>query len=149
MCDTGELSIADLMKGLGDAKSKLGPARKALMKMAKQAEPLATPLPGPIRERQERKAGYETTKEDITKWQPLVKVPCPHSISLIHVTVTLTVLMCCADPQCPDASPLVHYPYCITSHASPLLQGASATFMLQSAWVYFSFNIVRASITAC
>ena len=62
------------MKGLGDAKSKLGPARKALMKMAKQAEPLTAPLPGPIRERQERKAGYETTKEDITKWQPLVKV---------------------------------------------------------------------------
>lgn len=70
----GGLSIADLMKGLGDAKSKLGPARKALMKMAKQAEPLTAPLPGPIRERQERKAGYETTKEDITKWQPLVKV---------------------------------------------------------------------------
>lgn len=74
---TGELSIADLMKGLGEAKSKMGPARKALMKMAKQAAPLATPLPGPIRERQERKAGYETTKEDITKWQPLVKVRCP------------------------------------------------------------------------
>ncbi len=70
----GELSIADLMKGLGDAKSKMGPARKALLKMAKQAEPLTAPLPGPIRERQERKAGYETTKEDITKWQPLVKV---------------------------------------------------------------------------
>ncbi len=62
------------MKGLGDAKTKLGPARKALLKMARQAEPLTTPLPGPIRERQERKAGYETTKEDITKWQPLVKV---------------------------------------------------------------------------
>ena len=74
---TGELSIADLMKGLGEAKSKMGPARKALMKMAKQAAPLATPLPGPIRERQERKAGYETTKEDITKWQPLVKVQHP------------------------------------------------------------------------
>ena len=41
--------------------------------MARQEGPLAAPLPGPIRERQERKAGYETTKEDITKWQPLVK----------------------------------------------------------------------------
>ena len=70
----GELSIADLMKGLGDAKTKLGPARKALLKMAKQAEPLTAPLPGPVRERQERKAGYATTKEDIIKWQPLVKV---------------------------------------------------------------------------
>ena len=113
MCDTGELSIADLMKGLGDAKSKLGPARKALMKMAKQAEPLATPLPGPIRERQERKAGYETTKEDITKWQPLVKAYLFYGISLIHVTISLTVLRCCADPQCP-ASLLVHHPWCIT-----------------------------------
>lgn len=70
----GELSIADLLRGLGDAKSKMGPARKALQKLARQEGPLAAPLPGPIRERQERKAGYETTKEDITKWQPLVKV---------------------------------------------------------------------------
>ena len=81
MCHTGELSIADMMKGLGDAKSKLSPARKALTKMAKQAEPLATPLPGPIWERQERKAGYETTKEDITKWQPLVKVHYPYIVT--------------------------------------------------------------------
>ena len=100
------------MKGLGDAKSKLGPARKALMKMAKQAEPLATPLPGPIRERQERKAGYETTKEDITKWQPLVKVHCPYDIRLIHVITSSTVLMCYARPLCPDASPLMHHPKC-------------------------------------
>lgn len=72
--EQGELSIADLMRGLGDAKTKLGPARKALLKMAREAEPISAPLPGPVRERQERKAGYETTKEDITKWQPLVKV---------------------------------------------------------------------------
>ena len=63
------------------------------MKMAKQAEPLATPLPGPIRERQERKAGYETTKEDITKWQPLVKVYFPYGISFINVPTSLTLLM--------------------------------------------------------
>lgn len=69
----GELSISDLLRGLGDAKAKMGPARKALQKLARQEGPLAAPLPGPIRERQERKAGYETTKEDITKWQPLVK----------------------------------------------------------------------------
>lgn len=72
----GDLSIADLLKGLGDAKSKMGPARKALQKLAQQEGRLAAPLPGPIRERQERKAGYETTKQDITKWQPLVKVHC-------------------------------------------------------------------------
>ena len=77
------------MRGLGDAKNKLGPARKALLKMAKQSEPLPAPLPGPVRERQERKAGYETTKEDITKWQPLVKVghlfPCTFRIVSHHL----------------------------------------------------------------
>ena len=105
MCHTGELSISDLMKGLGDAKAKMGPARKALMKMAKQAEPLATPLPGPIRERQERKAGYETTKEDITKWQPLVKVNHPHK------------------PYCitPTTAPLMYRSHCIAPAAPPLL----------------------------
>ena len=36
--------------------------------------PLAAPLPRLIKERQERKAGYEETKEEVTKWQPMVKV---------------------------------------------------------------------------
>ncbi len=42
--------------------------------------PVAAPLPRNIREKQERKAGYEFTKEDVTKWQPIVKVRCGHVV---------------------------------------------------------------------
>jgi U3 small nucleolar RNA-associated protein 14 len=35
--------------------------------------PIAAPLPRVIKERQERKAGYEDTKEEVTKWQSIVK----------------------------------------------------------------------------
>ncbi|KAK9806336.1 hypothetical protein WJX72_010623 [[Myrmecia] bisecta] len=69
----GELTIADLVGGLGDSKRKLGAARKTLEKLDKKAEPVAAPLPGPIRQRQERKAGYEATGKEVTKWQPVVK----------------------------------------------------------------------------
>jgi U3 small nucleolar RNA-associated protein 14 len=34
---------------------------------------VAAPLPGPIRARQERKAGYEAAAKDVAKWIPLVK----------------------------------------------------------------------------
>lgn len=51
------MTVADLIAGLGDSKSKLGAARKALERLEKKATPVAAPLPGPIRQRQERKAG--------------------------------------------------------------------------------------------
>jgi hypothetical protein len=38
------------------------------------ARPVQPPLPRLIKERAERKAGYETAKKDITKWQPIIKV---------------------------------------------------------------------------
>ena len=50
----GELTVSDLIAGLGDSRSKLGAARKVL---EKKAAPVAAPLPGPILQRQERKAG--------------------------------------------------------------------------------------------
>lgn len=53
----GELTIADLIGGLGDSKSKLGAARKTLERLEKKTAPVSAPLPGPIRQRQERKAG--------------------------------------------------------------------------------------------
>lgn len=53
----GELTVGDLIAGLGDSKAKLGAARKALERLEKKAAPVAAPLPGPIRQRQERKAG--------------------------------------------------------------------------------------------
>eukprot|EP00890_Picochlorum_soloecismus_P006277 jgi/Picsp_1/6650/NSC_03993-R1_protein len=67
------LSVDDLIAGLGGARAKLGPARKSLEKMAKRSAPLQAPLPGPIQERQERKAAYDVSKKDIQKWMPLVK----------------------------------------------------------------------------
>ena len=53
----GELTVSDLIAGLGDSRAKLGAARKVLEKLDKKAAPVAAPLPGPIRQRQERKAG--------------------------------------------------------------------------------------------
>lgn len=53
----GDLTLTDLISGLGDSKSKLGAARKALERLEKRATPVSAPLPGPIRQRQERKAG--------------------------------------------------------------------------------------------
>lgn len=49
--------MADLIAGLGDSKAKLGAVRKTLERLEKKAAPVAAPLPGPIKQRQERKAG--------------------------------------------------------------------------------------------
>jgi hypothetical protein len=49
--------VSDLIAGLGDGKAKLGASRKALERLEKKSAPVAAPLPGPIRQRQERKAG--------------------------------------------------------------------------------------------
>ncbi|KAL6752320.1 small-subunit processome [Haematococcus lacustris] len=72
---SGELSVADLIKGLGnEGRRKLAPAaRKMLEKMAAGAKAVAAPLPRTIKERTERRAGYETTSKEVSKWQPLVK----------------------------------------------------------------------------
>ncbi|PSC76740.1 U3 small nucleolar RNA-associated 14-like protein A isoform A [Micractinium conductrix] len=69
----GELSVADLIAGLGDSKAKLGAVRKTLERLEKKAAPVSAPLPGPIRQRQERRAGYEESKKEADKWLPIVK----------------------------------------------------------------------------
>ncbi|PRW50835.1 U3 small nucleolar RNA-associated 14-like protein A [Chlorella sorokiniana] len=69
----GELTVADLIAGLGDSKAKLGAARKTLERLEKKAAPVSAPLPGPIRQRQERKAGYDESKKEADKWVPIVK----------------------------------------------------------------------------
>jgi len=71
--DGNQLTLADLISGLGEGSTKLGPARKTLERLEKKAAPISAPLPGPIRQRQERKAGYETAKKEATKWVPMVK----------------------------------------------------------------------------
>lgn len=53
----GDLKLTDLIAGLGDSKIKLGASRKTLEKLERKAAPVSAPLPGPIRQRQERKAG--------------------------------------------------------------------------------------------
>ncbi|MEW5305610.1 MAG: hypothetical protein WDW36_008141 [Sanguina aurantia] len=71
-----ELTIDALMRGLGKSRRKLGPARKLLEKMAVGkggTAPVAAPLPRAVRERQERKAGYEKSAEELSRWQGLVK----------------------------------------------------------------------------
>ncbi len=70
----GQLRLSDLVEGLGEAKGKLGASRKALERMERRGGPVEAPLARTLRERQERKAGYEGTSKDVTKWQPIVKV---------------------------------------------------------------------------
>lgn len=77
--DGGELRLSDLMAAAaaGPASAavpSIRSARKLLERMEKQAAPLAVPLPRTVAERVERQAGYEDTKQDVTKWQPIVKV---------------------------------------------------------------------------
>lgn len=68
-----ELSVSDLLAGLGSNKGSTGAARKALERMHRRAVPESAPLPKPVRERAARKAGYEETKKDVGKWSEVVQ----------------------------------------------------------------------------
>lgn len=57
-----------------DQRSRMGPNRKRLEGLSKKGKAVAAPLPTLIRQRQERKAGYEDRVEDIAKWLPIIKV---------------------------------------------------------------------------
>ena len=70
------LSIASLMASAGEgaAAAAIGASRRRLDRLAnKKARPDAVPLPRVVNERIERKAAYETTTDDVKKWQPIVK----------------------------------------------------------------------------
>eukprot|EP00879_Flechtneria_rotunda_P017580 GHRR01018430.1.p1 GENE.GHRR01018430.1~~GHRR01018430.1.p1 ORF type:complete len:147 (+),score=59.72 GHRR01018430.1:219-659(+) len=76
-----ELRLSDLLDGLGAAGGSsqaaaagLGVARKLLEKLDKKSQPVSAPLPRTVAERLDRKAGYDDTKQEVTKWQPIVKV---------------------------------------------------------------------------
>ena len=63
-----------------EGKGKVqGKAEKKRVKFSAASErgitsaPIAAPLPRVIKERMERKAGYEDTKEEVTRWQSIVK----------------------------------------------------------------------------
>ncbi|KAI3464323.1 hypothetical protein Pfo_020986 [Paulownia fortunei] len=68
----GRISIQDLLDPL-HGKSGFSKLRKSLHRMEKKSIPTLAPLPKPDQERLERKAAYEQSKKDITKWEPLVK----------------------------------------------------------------------------
>ncbi|KAL2538946.1 U3 ribonucleoprotein (Utp) family protein [Forsythia ovata] len=68
----GRISIQDLLDPL-HGKSGYSKLRKSLHRMENKSMPIHAPLPKPDQERLERKAAYEQSKKDITKWEPLVK----------------------------------------------------------------------------
>ncbi|KAL6770242.1 hypothetical protein ACKKBG_A34180 [Auxenochlorella protothecoides x Auxenochlorella symbiontica] len=100
MPNAGDLSVSDLLQGLGNAQTKLGKARKTLLRMEAKESAVAPPLPGLIRQRLERKAGYEAASKDVSKWRPLVKAnaaaPTIHFTSdkaAVHTTTTVAGLV--------------------------------------------------------
>lgn len=71
-----QLQLSDLMASLGGSSGAavLRGARQMLEQLERRSAPVAAPLPRNVAERLERRAGYEDSKQDVTKWQPLVKV---------------------------------------------------------------------------
>ncbi|KAH9305739.1 hypothetical protein KI387_010143, partial [Taxus chinensis] len=69
---TESLSVRDLMAPLY-GNSGFGSLRKRMQQLEKNVMPLQAPLPKIVQARLERKAAYANTKEDIKKWQPIVK----------------------------------------------------------------------------
>ena len=55
--ELGELTLADMLAHLGPQEGKLSKAEKQLKQLAKKAQAVEPPLPGPIRTRKERQAG--------------------------------------------------------------------------------------------
>ncbi len=75
---SGELQLSDLIRGLGESRKKLGAARKALERLERRGRAVAAPLPGNVAARQARKAAYDVTSADVSKWQAMVKVRHVH-----------------------------------------------------------------------
>ncbi|GAQ90786.1 U3 small nucleolar RNA-associated protein 14 [Klebsormidium nitens] len=69
----GRISVADLVGSLDGSAGNLASLRKRLEKVESGAGPVSAPLARALKERVERQAGYEHTKSDVAKWQPLVK----------------------------------------------------------------------------
>lgn len=68
----GHISIQDLLDPLR-GKSGFGKLKKNVDRIETKQMSIHAPLRKPDREKLERKAAYEHTKKDITKWEPLVK----------------------------------------------------------------------------
>lgn len=70
--NSSSITVADLLGGLEGA-SGLGALRKNLQPLENENLAISAPLPKVIQERMERKAGYDKSREEVTKWEPLVK----------------------------------------------------------------------------
>ncbi|RKP13801.1 small-subunit processome [Piptocephalis cylindrospora] len=66
-----ELTLDDLLGEEGATTSSiLNPKEK---RMAKKVAPLAAPVPGRVQARMDREAGYEQSKEELTRWDPMIQ----------------------------------------------------------------------------
>ncbi|KAJ4968744.1 hypothetical protein NE237_015445 [Protea cynaroides] len=68
----GNISVEDLLEGI-QGKSGYSKVRKRVHRVDRKSMSVLAPLPKVDRERLERKAVYEQSKKEITKWEPLVK----------------------------------------------------------------------------
>lgn len=69
---SGHISIHDLLDPL-HGKPGYSKLRKRMHHLEKHSTTVSAPLPKADRERLERKATYEQLKNDVTKWEPIVK----------------------------------------------------------------------------
>lgn len=66
-------SLSELLSSMDDAEAaRLGASRRDLTRLEAKSRPVSAPLPGPIKARVERRAGYAIAKEDAGKWVPQV-----------------------------------------------------------------------------
>ncbi len=63
--ELGELTLADMLADLGPQEGKLSKAQKQLKQLARKAQAVEAPLPGPIRARKERQAGWASLHVEI------------------------------------------------------------------------------------
>ena len=67
--------MADLVAGLGPERARLGPARKALERLARRAAPVAAPLPDRIAARKARQAGCAPKSQGLAPGLPCLRRP--------------------------------------------------------------------------
>ncbi|XP_031485389.1 uncharacterized protein LOC116254265 [Nymphaea colorata] len=68
----GTISVQDLLDPLY-GKPGYSSLRKRMHHLERKSEPVRAPLPKVIQERLDRTSAYKLSKDDITKWEPLVK----------------------------------------------------------------------------
>lgn len=66
------ISVEDLLGSL-QGTSGIGTLRKRMKPLQKEESAISAPLPRVLQERVDRKIGYQKSKDEVTKWVPLVK----------------------------------------------------------------------------